>query len=74
MLLSNDLIVGSRVDIRDEKYDWNVGEVVRIVDVMNQQHLVVGYRDSSRQYEEMLPRDDPRLAPYRSHRHNNLFF
>ena len=72
--LSSDLIVGSKVDIRDEKFDWNVGEIVNIVDINGLKHLIVRYRDSSRQYEEMLLKDDPRLAPYRSHRHENFFF
>lgn len=74
MKLDSSTTVGSKVDIRDENHDWNVGEVVRTVKFGGVDHFVVRYRDAIKQYEEMLPTDDLRLAPYRSHRHSNFFF
>lgn len=68
-MLNYDLLVGSKVDIRDEKYEWNVGEIARSLKVGGVQHYVVRYRDATRQYEELLAATDPRLAPFRSHRH-----
>jgi hypothetical protein len=42
--------VGSRVDIRDDKYDWNVGLITNIVELNGVEHLIVKYHDTTRQF------------------------
>jgi hypothetical protein len=45
-----ELRVGNHIDIRDEKYDWSVGLITKMIILNGLEHVVVKYRDSIRQF------------------------